>query len=287
MIRSLLAGLCALLVAPAGASAIHVTDDTGRALTFSSPPQRIVSLAPHLTELVYAVGAGAQVVGVDSFSDYPQAAGLLPRVGDASRIRFERILALKPDLILAWTGGNRSADLHGVAQLGIPVLHTEARRIADVARLLRLIGEATGHADAGERTAQAYELHIEGLRERHARADPVPVFYQIWDRPLMTVGGLHWIDEALAVCGARNIFHDIQSVVPAVSREAVLRRRPAVILGGTDARDMRRIWKGFANLPAVRNDAFVNVDADLLHRAGPRLAAGVAGLCAALDAYER
>jgi iron complex transport system substrate-binding protein len=286
VIRGLLAGLFLLLVLPADAAGIRVIDDSGRTLEFSRPPQRIVSLTPHLTELLYAVGAGGQLVGVDSASDYPAAARALPRVGDTSRIRLERILALKPDLIVAWVGGNRAADVYGVAQLGIPVLNTEATRLEDVARLLRLLGEASGHAEAGARQAQAYDERLEALKRRYARVERIPVFYQIWDRPLMTVGGVHWIDEALAVCGARNIFHDLKAVAPVVSREAVLRRQPRLILGGSDAPDPRATWMAFGGLPAVRDDAFIRVDADRLHRATPRLLEGVAGLCAALADYR-
>ncbi len=287
MIRLALAWLCLLLAMPAQAAGIKLTDDAGRTLEFARPPQRIVSLTPHLTELLYAVGAGSQIVGADSASDYPGAARALPRVGDYSRIQFERILALKPDLILAWVGGNRAADIHGVAQLGVPVLRTEASRLDDVARLLRLVGKATGHDAVGEAAARDYLARLEALKKRYARAQPTPVFYQIWDRPLMTVGGRHWIDEALSVCGARNVFHELHAVAPVVSREAVLRRQPAVVVGGSDAPDMRRAWQSFVRLPAVKNNAFVRVDADRLHRATPRLIEGVAGLCAALAPYER
>ncbi len=287
MIRLPVVGLLLLLSLPATAAGIRVKDDAGRVLEFAHPPQRIVALTPHLTELLYAVGAGEQVVGVDAGSDFPAAARALPRVGDFSRIRFERILALQPDLIVAWVGGNRAADIHGIQQLGIPVLLTQATRLDDVAHLLRLLGATTGHAAAGEEAAQAYLDRLAALRVRHARARPTPVFYQIWDRPLMTVGGAHWIDDALAVCGARNVFSDLDAVAPVVSREAVLRRQPAIILGGSDAPDVRRTWQRFSTLPAVRRNAFVQVDADRLHRATPRLVEGVAGLCAALAPYER
>lgn len=286
MIRRILSGLALLLVLPVQAAAIRVTDDAGRTLELAAPPQRIVSLTPHLTELLFAVGAGKQVVGVDSASDYPDAARALPRIGDYSRIRYERILALKPDLIVAWVGGNRAADLHGVAQLGIPVLRTEATRLDDVARLLRLLGRATGHAGAGEAAARDYLVRMETLKMRYARPRPLPVFYQVWDRPLMTVGGGHWIDEALDLCGARNIFRDLHAVAPVVSREAVLRRMPALIASGSDAPDARRSWQRFAGLPAVKNDAFIQVNADRLHRATPRLIEGVADLCEAIAPYR-
>lgn len=284
MISRLILWLCLLLALPAQAAAIRVVDDAGHALEFVQPPRRIISLTPHLTELLFAVGAGAQLVGADSASDYPKAAQALPRVGDYSRINFERILALKPDLVVVWVGGNRAADIHGLKKLGFPVLHTRAARLDDVARLLRLVGQASGHADEGAAAARAYSARLDALRVRGGQKPPLSVFYQVWDRPLMTVGGTHWISDALALCGARNVFADLVAASPVVSRESVLRRAPELIVSGSDAPDMRRQWQRFAGLPAVKNQAFVRVNADLLHRPTPRLIEGVAELCAAVRA---
>ncbi len=276
-----------LLALPAQAEAIRVLDDAGQTLEFKHPPQRIISLTPHLTELLFAVGAGAQVVGVDSASDYPEAAQSLPRVGDYSRINFERILALKPDLVLVWVGGNRAADIHGLKKMGLPVLHTQATQLKDVARLLRLIGNVSGHAGQGEAAARDFTTRLAALQVKSPPRPPVKVFYQVWDRPLMTVGGTHWISDALTLCGARNVFADLRALSPVVSLEAVLQRSPGLIVSGTDAPDMRRQWQRYASLPAVENQAFVRLDADRLHRLTPRLIEGVAELCAAVAAYAR
>ncbi len=287
MIRRCLLCLCLLLGAPAQAATIRLHDAAGQALEFSRPPQRIIALAPHLTELLFAVGAGSQMAGVDGASDYPPAAQALPRVGDFSRINFERILALQPDLVIVWVGGNRAADIHRLKQMGVPVLQTEATRLDDVARLLRLFGRVSGHAGEAEAAARDYSAQLAALRLRFARKAPVSVFYQVWDRPLMTVGGTHWISDALALCGARNVFADLRALSPVVSREAVLRRAPALIVSGSDAPDMRRAWQRFPFLPAVKNQAFVRVDADRLHRLTPRLIGGVADLCKAIEPYDR
>jgi iron complex transport system substrate-binding protein len=285
VIQRCLLWLCFLLALPAPAAAVRVVDDAGQVLEFTRPPQRIVSLTPHLTELLFAVGAGAQVVGVDSASDYPPAAQSLARVADYSRVNFERILALKPDLVIVWVGGNRPADIHGLRRMGLPVLHTQATRLDDVARLLRLIGQASGHAGEGEAAARDFSARLTAMQERAARHPPVSVFYQVWDRPLMTVGGAHWISDALAVCGARNVFADLRALSPVVSRESVLQRAPELIVSGSDAPDMRHPWQRFASLPAVKNQAFVRVDADRLHRLTPRLIDGVAELCGAVAPY--
>lgn len=280
--------VCLALAGPIQAAPIRIVDDAGQTRILSAPPQRIVSLAPHLTELLFAVGAGDQVVGVDSASDFPGKAQSLPRIGDYSRINFERILTLKPDLVLAWTGGNRAADLHGLKQLGVPVLLTRASALEDVARLLRLVGEASGHAGAGHERARDVEHRLATLRASVAhRQPPLKVFYQIWDRPLMTVGGTHWISDALALCGARNIFDDLRGLSPVVSREAVLQRAPELIASGSDVPGLRRSWYQFTQVPAVKNQAFIQIDADLLHRPTPRLVDGVTALCAAIRPYGR
>lgn len=287
MIRRLVFCLCLLLFVTVQAAPIRLVDDAGQTIEFDRTPQRIISLTPHLTELLFAVGAGSQVVGVDSASDYPQAAQALPRIGDYSRINFERILALKPDLVIVWVGGNRAADIHGLKEMGLPVLHTQATRLDDVARLLRLVGRVSGHAGEGEAAARDYSSRLAELRQRHAHAEAVPIFYQVWDRPLMTIGGTHWISDALAVCGARNVFAELHALSPVVSRESVLQRAPELIVSGSDAPDVRRQWQRFTSLPAVKNQAFARVDADRLHRPTPRLIEGVAELCAAVAPYAR
>ena len=274
------------IFSPAAWAAIDLVDDAGQKLKLAQPPKRIVSLAPHVTELVFAVGAGAQLVGADSASDYPQTAQALPRIGDYSRVNFERIAALKPDLIIAWASGNRPADLHTLRRMGIPILVTEAHRLADVSRLLRLIGRASAHSEAGEAAAQAFEQRLRTLKTRYAQRKPLRVFYQVWERPLMTVGGQHWISDALALCGGRNVFADLHAASPTVSLEAVLARAPEVIVSGSDGPDSRPMWQRFPRLPAVRRGAFVRIDADTLHRPTPRLLDGATALCEAISRYE-
>lgn len=287
MIRHAAFWLGLLLAVSVRAAPVRLLDDAGQTLVFERPPQRIVSLTPHLTEMLFAVGAGDQVVGVDSASDYPQAAMKLPRIGDYSRINHERILALKPSLVIVWMGGNRAADIHALKQMGLPVLQTQATRLDDVARLLRLIGQASGHAEEGAAAAQDFSVRLAALQVPTGHAPPLAVFYQVWDRPLMTVGGTHWISDALSLCGARNIFADLDALSPVVSLEAVLRRAPALIVSGSDAPDMRQQWQRFASLPAVKSQAFVRVDADRLHRLTPRLVEGVAELCSAIGPWIR
>lgn len=287
MIRGILLALCLLLAEPTRAAPIRVVDDAGFTLEFVRPPQRIVSLAPHLTELLFAVGAGGQVAGVDSTSDYPESVVGLPRVGGYSRVNVERILALKPDLVVVWLGGNRPADIHALKAVKLPLLQTRATRIDDVARLLRLLGRASGHSAQGERAARQFSRRLAATERRYAARRQVPAFYQVWDRPLITVGGRHWISEALTVCGARNVFAELAAPSPVVSREAVLRRAPELIISGSDAPEVRSQWLRYSALPAVRMGAFLRADADRLHRPSPRLLDGIAALCEAIAPYGR
>ena len=275
-----------LLFSQAAFAAIDLVDDTGQKLSLLQAPRRIVTLAPHVTELVYAVGAGAQLVGVDSASDYPEQPQSLSRIGDFSRVNFERIAALRPDLIIAWASGNRAADIYKLRHMGIPVLLTEAHRLADVARLLRLIGRATAHQGRGEAAAQDFERKLRAIREQYAGEPSRRVFYQVWEKPLITLGGQHWISDAMALCGGRNIFSDLQATAPVVSVESVLARAPEMIVSGTDAPDARAAWQRFPQLPAVRRNAFIRMNADTLHRPTPRLLEGVATLCSAISRYE-
>lgn len=287
MISRIAIWLCLLLAMQVQAG-LRIVDDGGHVLEFGQAPQRVISLSPHLTELLFAVGAGTQLVGVDSASDYPPAARKIPRIGDFSRVNLERVLAAKPDLVVAWSGGNRAVDIHQLKRLGLPVLLTDARRLEDVDRLLRLLGQATGHAENGEAAADRFSRRLRAMRlDQPSRDTPLAVFYQVWDRPLMTVGGSHWISDALVLCGGRNVFDDIASASPVVSREAVLLRAPEAVVGGRDAPGLLHQWQRFAALPAVKNNGFVRVDADLLHRPTPRLLDGVEALCAALAPYGR
>ena len=277
----ILRGLMALifLMSQAVSATIILQDDTGRIITLAKTPQRIISLAPHITELIYAVGASPQLVGADSASDYPAAAKKLPRIGDYSRVNFERVATLKPDLIIGWRSGNRAADIYRLRQMGIPVLLTDAHQLTDVARLLRLMGQGTGHVNEGERIAKDFEARLGKLRARFASTPTRRVFYQVWDQPLMTVGGRHWINDAITLCGGRNIFADLQGAAPRVSLESVLTRAPDMIISGDDAPDRRSTWQHYPRLPAVQRRALIRMDADTLHRPTPRVLDGVETLC--------
>lgn len=280
-------GLAALLVAlgPAALRAAQLTDDRGHAVTVPAKPSRIAALSPHLAEIVYAAGAGGQLAAVVRYSDYPEAASRVQQVGDASRLDIERILALKPDLVLGWKSGNPPHDLARVERLGFPVFVTEPRRLSDIARLVRTIGALAGTESVAETAASRVEQELEALRVRYSGRPVVRVFYEIWHRPLLTVNGEHIISDVIALCGGLNVFAGAPVLTPAVSLEAVLAARPDVILGGSSAaapENLAREW-GAAPIRALRELPTRYVTPDLIQRQTPRMVAGARMICEQLE----
>ncbi|WP_420429768.1 cobalamin-binding protein [Algiphilus sp.] len=272
--------------APVAAAELRLRDDAGNNVTLERPAQRIVSLAPHLTENLFAIGAGDQVVGAVSFSDYPDAAQEVPRVGGYSRIDLERVLALEPDLVVAWRSGNDPAQVDRLRQLGIPVYTSEPRTFAAISDTLIQLGTLSGNMEAAGRVAAQLRDGVATLRERYAEATPVRVFYQVWEAPLMTVSDAHLIAQAIALCGGENVFANLDSLIPRVDRESVLSADPEVIVAGgmgEDRRDWLEAWKQWPKLTAVREEQLVFIPPSLIQRHTPRVLEGTRMLCEALD----
>ena len=259
---------------------------SGATFSDAGHPDRIVALTPHLTELLYAIGAGDRLVATVDFADYPDAARELPRVGSGSRLDLEAIRALKPDLVLAWRSGNPLAQVEQVERLGIRVVWSESRRLGQVADELERLGTLVGAEARASAAASAYRARLDGLRARYAGREPVRVFYQFWAEPPMTLNDDHLVGDALALCGAVNVFGDLPDLAPRVSVEAVVAADPdAIVIGAPDAdvQDWAAGWRRFAGLRAVRADNLLGVNPDLLNRATPRTLDGVEALCEVLD----
>ncbi|HKA39661.1 MAG TPA: cobalamin-binding protein, partial [Burkholderiales bacterium] len=273
----------------AAAQPVTVKDDRGALVTVNRPVQRVVALAPHLTELAYAAGAGEKLVGVARHSDYPAAATRLPQVGDAVRVDAEAILALKPDLVLAWRSGNPPAALRRLEQIGLPVLATEPARLSDIPRLLRAIGTLAGTGGHAQMAATDFEGEIQSLRERYAKAPRLRVFYVIWHKPLLTVSGAHLISEILSLCGGDNVFADLAQLTPNITLEALIAAKPEAILGGASAggeRGFAEQWRASA-VPPLRDLPAYYINPDLIQRPTPRIVAGVKAVCSALEDARR
>ncbi len=286
--RHLLLAVSIFLLAVVARAEIAVTDDAGNRVVLPRPAMRIVSLAPHITELLYAAGAGSKVVGAVEFSNFPDAATRLPRIGSHGAFDLERIAALKPDLAVVWGSGNPPGQVAQLRRLGIPVFVSEPRRLEDIATSLRQMG-SLANVPAGD-AASDFARRLAALRTRHADAAPVSVFYAIWNQPLMTVGGTHVISAALALCGGRNVFAALAQPAAQVALEAVLRADPEVIVAsGMDAARPEWLddWRRWPQLKAVKNGNLFFIPPDLLQRHTPRLLDGVEQLCAALDSARQ
>ncbi len=252
------------------------------ALRAAAPAQRIVSLAPNLTELVYSAGAGDRMVGADAYSDFPAAARTLPRVGDAFQVDYERVLALHPDLVLVWDTGTPEPVIEKLKRLSLHVERINTSKLGDIAAAIERIGALAGTEAQAARAATDFTAAIEALRRSHAHDGPVSVFFQISAVPLFTVNGEHLISDILGVCGAQNIFADLKQLAPPVSVEAVLQRDPQVIMAGNDsdqADDPLAHWRRWPQLAAVRHDNLYLVSADRIARSTTRVAEGTKEVC--------
>lgn len=251
-----------------------------------STAPRIATLAPAMTELVYAAGAGAQLVGVSDFSDYPPSARKLPVISNHAAVNLEALLALKPDRVLAWKGGTPQRMIDAVAKAGLQVEVLAGQRIDDVPALMRDIGRIAGTQVAAEQAARDYETRLANIRKRFAGQAKVTAAIEIWHAPFMTVGATHYMSDALAACGATNIFADLPGVTSEPSLEVLVARNPMAIVGSGSADDAEKFqarWARFTQLRAVREKALVHVEADLLQRQTPRLLDGVEALCKGLQ----
>jgi iron complex transport system substrate-binding protein len=268
---------------------IVVTDDYGKAVRLESPARRVVSLAPHLTELMYAAGAGASLVGALQYSDFPAAAQRLPRVGSEAQIDLEALLALRPDLVVAWPNSGSAAAVERVAALGIPVFRSEPRELEDIARTLETLGRLAGTEAAATRAARAFRARAAQLERTYASRRKVGVFYQVWNRPLITVNGAHVISKVLRLCGGENVLADLPSLAPEIDRELVLRADPeAIVASGSDGRHPEWLaeWRAFPDLAAVRLANLYAIPPELVQRHTPRLLDGAEALCRILEAVR-
>jgi iron complex transport system substrate-binding protein len=248
------------------------------------PATRVVTLAPNLAEMVYQAGAGDSLVGVAAYSDFPRQVKDLPNVGDAFRIDFEQLMALKPDLVLGWGGGNPEHVLKRIRDLGFRLEVLTPDRLEDIADHLELIGQWTGHTEQAQRAASDFRLQIDGLRRAYRNAEPVSVFYQISTQPLYTVNARQFIGQMIRLCGGVNIFGDLAELAPVVSPESVVVADPDLILTADEQLpEVIRLWSRWPRMLAVRRGAILGVDARLAARASSRLVQGTLQVCQALD----
>jgi len=282
----LLAGLIAAgLTAQAQAQpAITVKDDAGLAVTVAKPALRVVSMAPSVTELLFAAGGGSQIVGAVNYSDYPEAAKRIPRIGSNREIDMELLISLKPDLIVAWRHNSSERQIEMVRRLGIPVFQSDPQTLDGIPDAVLRLGQLLGTDAAAKATAMQLREQLAGLRAKYANRSTVRTFYQVWDKPLYTLSGKHILTDAMKLCGGENIFDKLTVTAPIVSIESVLQANPEAIIataeknyGGVE------LWKPYGTLAAVRSNNLFTLDGHLLNRAGPRMVQGTSAMCEVLE----
>lgn len=277
--------LCLMFIVIEARAEIILVDDGGHEIRLAHLPARIVSLAPHVTELLFAAGASEQVIGAVEFSDYPEQAKLIPRVGSYNKFDVERIVALNPDLIIAWKSGNPDSQVNELIKLGFKVYFNEPRQLEDVALSLRQLGRLMATEEVADRVADEYEQRLSALRNQYKNRVKVRVFYQVWKEPLFTVNGEHIISRVIELCGGVNVFSDLKVLAPNIDKESVIAENPDVIVAGmNDSRlDWLSNWKQWTSINAVKNNHLYAIDADLIVRHTPRILLGIERMCMHLD----
>jgi iron complex transport system substrate-binding protein len=284
--------LLALMLCALGSACATVTvvDDTGRPVTLPRPAQRVISMAPHVTELLFSAGGGKRIVGAINYSDHPPEARAIPTVGSNSQLDLERVVALKPDLLIVWQSGNTARQIEQLERLGIPVFRSEPRTLEQVAASIERFGQLLGTQAQAEAAAAAYRSQLARLAMRYGKRPTVTVFYQVWDKPLYTLNGKQIVSDAIRLCGGRNVFADLSVLAPEVGVEAVLQWDPEAIVAGDEHAPGDRgvnIWKAYSSLRAVQRNNLFALDGELLTRPGPRTVLGAAQLCEKLELARR
>jgi iron complex transport system substrate-binding protein len=280
----MLAGLAICTIALSGHAAITVRDDDGKPVTLQKPAQRVIAMAPHVTELLFAAGGGDKIVGAVNYSDYPEAAKKIPNIGDNRQVDMERVAAMKPDLIVIWMHGSSERQIETLRQLGIPLFHSEPKKLAEIPDSLERLGQLLGTEAVANKAAAELRDQLASLTAQYSKRPPVRVFYQVWDKPLYTLSGSHIISDAMRVCGGENVFASMKVTAPVVDVEGVLREDPEAVFATAEKNyGGVNLWRPYKSMLAVRNDNLFTVDGRLLNRAGPRMIRGTAVLCEKLE----
>ncbi len=278
--------LSMMLIAGIANAVISVQDDAGNTVTLTQPAQRIISLAPHATELIFTAGGGDRIVGTVGYSDYPAAALKIPRVGSYQQIDVERIISLKPDLLVVWLHGNSERQLEHVRKLGVPFFYSEPKKLSDIPTSIERLGVLMGTEQKANKVAVGERAELARLAIQYRNRPTVRMFYQVWGKPLYTLNGGNIMSDVIRLCGGENVFAKLPIPAPTVSVESVLLENPEVVMTGErQAQKLGglEIWKSYPNMLAVKNDNLFSVDADLVNRAGPRLIEGAAMVCEKLE----
>lgn len=275
-----------LLLAAVSQASVSASDHLNRQIRLDQPAQRIVSLAPNITELLFHIGAGDQIIGADEYSNYPEEAKKIIRVNNHAMANYELILSLQPDLVFAWHSGNGEQIISRLVQLGLNVFVIEVQTMEQLPTLFKTLGHLTGNTERAQEAASAFDNQLTKLKATYAGEQEVSAFYQIWDKPIMTFNGDHLVSDIIHLCGGRNVFSGELPLVPHVNIEAVIDANPAVILSsGSEDRmaNWRSKWQRWSAIDAVKKNHLYLVPPDLLQRQSNRILEGAIYLCEFID----
>lgn len=255
----------------------------------NSAEPRIVALAPHIVEMLFDIGAGDNIVGTVAYADYPAAALNIPRIGGYHGIQIEKVLALKPDLVIVWQSGNKVSDIEQMEKMGLKIIYSQPDKIEDVARELRKFGQVTGHEAQAEAVASRYLQRLEKLRQQHVNIKPIKVFYQLWPEPMRTINKETLINQLIEVCQGQNVFADNPTPYPQIGIENVIVAQPEIIILPDEKSSKEQAiidWHKWPEIPAAKYNRFIRVNADLMHRFSTRMLDGIEDMCKKIDAFR-
>lgn len=257
-----------------------VKDDKGHSITLKNPAKRIISLAPDLTEDLFAIGAGDKIVGVIQGSDYPSDAKNILKVASYHHLDIEALISTHPDLIVTWSQG---VNISTLAKWGIPIYVSDPKKLTDIPRTLQNLGCLVDEFQKAKQIAKNYMQRYHKLAEKFSRQPPIRVFYQIWTTPVITIAKGSWINEAITFCGGKNVFESLKGAAPEITIEAVIIENPDIIISSIKKEEWKNTWLAWSDLQAVKEKRLLTVHSDLIERPGPRLMDGVTELCIAMN----
>ena len=266
--------------------ALSVIDDSGKEVYLKREATRIITLAPHIVEQLFAIGVGDRIVGTVNYSDYPEAAKQIQVIGGYDRFDIESIVALKPDLVIGWISGNSREQIEQIKNMGLTLFLDEPRKVGDIAKTMGRLEKLTGQYSMANNASEKFNSGFQQLKKQYHSKKRITLFYQLWHQPLMTVNGEQIINDILDICGGDNIFKDLSALTPVISREAVIAADPEIIIttGMQDERiESHAEWKRWGSLRAIKNNNLYSINPDIIHRASPRLLSGAKKICAFID----
>ena len=278
--------LLAVTLSSAAFSAVEILDEDGNLVRLEKPAKRIISLAPSLTEILFAIGAGQKIVGVIEYSDFPPEAKTLPVIGRFDLLDIEKIAELEPDLIIAWKSGNPARSIEQLKSLGLSVYLAELNDLASISKQMKNISKLIGAEREASLAITNFNQTYESLVAKYSGRELVKTFYQVWDMPIITTGGKGLINDIITLCSGENIFKRISQIAPKVSLEAVVVANPEVIIGsgsGKTRPDWLDKWKRWPRVKAVSKQNLFSVNPDLIQRQTPRTLIGAKQMCEHID----